>query len=607
MCITANYEKLSQEERNSSFEMISAHISRMKLWSVHCPANFEHLLCGMRGEKARLEGNNFKAMELYRKAINLSRKNSFINFEAIMCELAARFYQKADFPRIARTFYTEAHYIYTLWGAHGKAKWLETNNPDYVVYLETRNTGARSGSIALRASSNLSALTGITQHESMDLASLMKSTLVISGNVRLEDLLGNMLKVVMENAGAQRGVLILANQEGVLRIQAELSLPDEPEVLQNKALSQEANVPLTLIRYCERSKSPYVSENLSKENLFMKDVYIKEHNPISVLCVPILHQGKLKAIIYLENNFMKGVFNAKRIAIVNLLAGQVATSLENALLYASMEERVEARTRELNEANELLKYQHQRIADSIRYAQTMQSSILPTKEDLDSAFAEHFVIFRPKDIVSGDFYWYNRFENQHILALADCTGHGVPGAFMSMIGNSALDEIVKVKKINNPSVILEMLQSSIDEALRQRTRDGMDIAIIVVERLDNGLFKILFSSAKISLFYMEGEKAVRLKGTRKSIGGGMNIGKANFELDELHLPEGTRLYLCTDGFPDQCDANRISFKMTKVVELFEYYSEMPLKNQGIVFENILNEFMGTQEQRDDITLIGIKL
>jgi serine phosphatase RsbU (regulator of sigma subunit)/tetratricopeptide (TPR) repeat protein len=607
LCIAANYENMSQDAKNIYFELIGSHISRMKLWAEHCPANFEQLLCGMRAEKARLEGNNFKAMELYRKAINLSRKNAFINFEAIMCELAARFYHKAEFPRIARTFFTEAHYIYTLWGAHGKAQWLLAVYPDYIMYLNNRSVSSGSSTQTAKSTSNLSVFTGITQHETMDLASLMKSSQLISSEVRMEALLGNLLKVVMENAGAQKGYLMLVNQENVLRIQAESTSEKSVLVLQDKPLNSDAQLPVTLVRYCERTKTPFVTDDLSKENQFIKDNYVNTVKPLSALCVPVLNQGTLKAVIYLENSLITGAFNAKRITLVNLLVGQIATSLENALLYAGLEERVQARTHELNAANELLKVQHQRIADSIRYAQTMQNSILPTDEDLSGAFAEHFAIFRPKDVVSGDFYWYAHIGNQHILAVADCTGHGVPGAFMSMVGNSALDEIIKVKEITNPSLILDMLQNSIQEALRQRTRDGMDIAIMVCEQHDENTVKILFSAAKNSLLYWENNKIVRLKGTRRSLGGGASNTQTPFELHELFLPKGTQLYLTTDGFPDQCDSNRNSFKMARLIEMLESYQAFPLKEQARFFENTLNQFMGDEEQRDDITLIGLKL
>jgi serine phosphatase RsbU (regulator of sigma subunit) len=135
----------------------------------------------------------------------------------------------------------------------------------------------------------------------------------------------------------------------------------------------------------------------------------------------------------------------------------------------------------------------------------------------------------------------------------------------------------------------------------------MDIAIMVCEQHDENTVKILFSAAKNSLLYWENNKIVRLKGTRRSLGGGASNTQTPFELHELFLPKGTQLYLTTDGFPDQCDSNRNSFKMARLIEMLESYQAFPLKEQARFFENTLNQFMGDEEQRDDITLVGLKL
>jgi histidine kinase len=335
-----------------------------------------------------------------------------------------------------------------------------------------------------------------------------------------------------------------------------------------------------------------------------------QKNPVkSILCMPIVHQGKANFLIYMEHSQIAGAFTEKRIEVLNMLSTQIAISIENSMLYDTMEQKVDERTHELLKANQLLELQHARINSSIRYAKTMQDSILPTKEELKNAFAEHFVIYRPKDIVSGDFYWYAAIDNKHILAVADCTGHGVPGAFMSMTGNSLLDEIVKQKKISDPSQILEALHWGIQEALRQRinnNKDGMDIGISVIERLDNQ-YILTYAGAKRPLYYVQNGKLEKLDADRQSIGGKQIDEFTPFQNTQIELPLGSVIYMSTDGFADQNNAQRKTLSIRKFIELLNQYNSLPLDEQGRLYEKELDAFMGQEQQRDDITVIGIRL
>ena len=284
-----------------------------------------------------------------------------------------------------------------------------------------------------------------------------------------------------------------------------------------------------------------------------------------------------------------------------------------------LETQVKERTFELSQKNALLKSNNETIEEQnhyikagIRYAQTIQKAILPEERLIKKTF-EAFIIFRPKDVVSGDFYWFIQTENYSFLAAVDCTGHGVPGAFMSLIGNRILTEIVSQKKIYEPSKILTALDKGVKTALKQDktdNTDGMDVCLCRFEKTEEGNNRILFSGAKRPLFYViDGEENIlKIKGTRRTIGG--HISKStitNFADNEILLPNSSVLYLSTDGLVDQASPERNRFGSTKLVNLIKKIHSMPMSEQKkIIFDN-LKVHQQDAEQRDDITLISVRL
>lgn len=252
------------------------------------------------------------------------------------------------------------------------------------------------------------------------------------------------------------------------------------------------------------------------------------------------------------------------------------------------------------------------ITDSIRYAQTIQSSILPSASRLSEIYQEHFEVYLPKDIVSGDFYWGTEREGVRFISVIDCTGHGVPGAFMSMIGNTLLNRIVKELHIFDTAAILEKLNEGVISSLRQRSSensDGMDLALCAIRDIGNDEFTIEFCGAKNSLFYhskAQPDTIHRLRGNRKSIGGQRNAG-VSFSSHTITLKKGDSIYLCSDGLidmqtPDGRKVGALGFrKMT-----LEMIEEPLSKHQEVWYEKIA-EYSKTHEQRDDITVVGVRL
>jgi serine phosphatase RsbU (regulator of sigma subunit) len=272
-------------------------------------------------------------------------------------------------------------------------------------------------------------------------------------------------------------------------------------------------------------------------------------------------------------------------------------------------EEILAQRDDILKKNLALEQQTKAITDSIRYAQTMQQAILPLEQDLKRAFNDYFVLFRPKDIVSGDFYWYSHVDRKHILAVVDCTGHGVPGAFMSLIGNTILDETVNQKKILEPSQILDTIHLNIIKALRQaesNNMDGMDLGILVIDYQGDSVL-LHYAAAKRPLWYQKNGKIEAIQGDRRMIGGAKQDNPKPFQNHVVELPKGAVFYMQTDGLSDQPDAQRKNLGKGILIEFLNQNLHRPMAEQSDLLIQLLDNHKINTEQRDDITFIGIRL
>ena len=279
---------------------------------------------------------------------------------------------------------------------------------------------------------------------------------------------------------------------------------------------------------------------------------------------------------------------------------------------------IRQKSEELLVQKEEIEQINSQMHSSITYAKNIQTAILPTREEMDR-FLKSFVIFKPKDIVSGDFYWFAHLPEKGIykekifVATVDCTGHGVPGAFMSMIANQLLNEIVLEQKIVSPKSILEELDKKVKEALRQEVsdnNDGMDLCLCRIENDGGNSFTMKFSGAKRPLYYKHknDSKIKTLGADRRSIGGtSRKRGNVKFTNQEVTLHQGDMCWLSSDGLIDQNDADRKRLGSPTFVNILNSVCNKPLETQKEVLCYKLAEYQGDEEQRDDITVLGLKL
>jgi serine phosphatase RsbU (regulator of sigma subunit) len=306
----------------------------------------------------------------------------------------------------------------------------------------------------------------------------------------------------------------------------------------------------------------------------------------------------------------------KQDAVRNFLIGVIALALV-LVAVSFVAYRNKKRSNELlNMQKQQIEHQKQEITDSITYARNIQQALLPPREEITAVIPGFFVLYRPKDIVSGDFYWFSVADasrNAHLVAAADCTGHGVPGAFMSMIGVEKLNELAKTE--SRPGEILTELNRAVKKALRQsgegKTRDGMDIALVAIDRAGS---KLSFAGANRPLYIVKrnreqstSEDLIEIKPTKAAIGGHTS-DEQQFETQELQLERGDMIYLFSDGFADQFGGPSGKKLMTgKFRELLASIAHNPIKEQELSLERYLDEWKGLYEQVDDILVIGLQV
>ncbi|TAD95503.1 MAG: hypothetical protein EAZ97_15370 [Bacteroidetes bacterium] len=262
----------------------------------------------------------------------------------------------------------------------------------------------------------------------------------------------------------------------------------------------------------------------------------------------------------------------------------------------------------LESRNNLLEESTHKISKSIEAAKLIQKAILPSKDRMNELFSEYFIFLKPKDVVSGDFLWTDEIEDKKYLIVADCTGHGVSGAMLTMIGSALLDRIIRLMSIYNPAEILEKLHFEINKLLRQdqnKRDEGMDIAVLCWHEAHENCH-LTFAAAKRPLYYFYEGKIEKILGTRRNIGGFLHV-KKGFENQNLILPKGNVVYLCSDGYADQNSLTGEKITEKTLLTILEQSKDLSLKDQKEILRQQLKDHTKGVEQRDDILVVGVRI
>lgn len=423
--ILSSYYHISTPEDQTEFmKTLIAYSEQMRKWSDSCPVNFLCKSALIDAEIASIKGNDIEAMKLYEKAIHSAGESKFVHNQAISYEAAGRFYLSRGYSLFAQVYLNESRDCYKRWGAFGKIKQMSS------AYDLSENRYGKSDN------------SDMVGH--LDAISVVKASQAISGEIVLDNLLETLMKTMLENAGAQKGSLILLhNDELFLEIEAAIE-GDTIKVNRPNISDFSELIPETLINYVKRSRNSVILEDARDFNMFSNDKYIIENRPVSVLSLPILRKTSLAGLLYLENNLIRGAFTKDRIAVLELLASQAAISLENANMYRehiSMEE-------ELKELN-------QRLEDIIDFLP--DATFVINKEKRIIAWnkaMEELTGYKKHEIMNNDFNDYSLvFYNTSRPILADLvidqvSNHTAYYDFFNKNGSIVSGEVF-APKVNN--------------------------------------------------------------------------------------------------------------------------------------------------------------
>jgi PAS domain S-box-containing protein len=328
----ACWESAPHNQKREHLDSLRSHYKMFEVWAEHCAENFENRTALIGAEIARIEDRVLDAEALYEKAIRSAHANGFIHNKAVAYEVAARFYAARGFQKFADAYLLEARYCYQRWEADGKVRQLDHLYPHLAEGDPTRSV---TSMIAAPA-------------ELLDLATVIKVSRAVSAEMDLDRLIETAMRAALEHAGAVRGLLILSRNDGQ-HIEAE-AMTIGGQVLVRRKEAARCAVPQSIVNYVARTHEFVLLDDAAGESRFVADSYFSQHHVRSVLCLPLITQGKLVAIMYLENSLASHVFTTNRISVLKLLAAQVAISLENTQLYADLRQR-EAKIRRLVDAN----------------------------------------------------------------------------------------------------------------------------------------------------------------------------------------------------------------------------------------------------------------
>jgi serine phosphatase RsbU (regulator of sigma subunit) len=460
------------------------------------------------------------------------------------------------------------------------------------------------------------------QQESQNrlLLELHRVSLSLIGEMRLDKLIFKVLRIALENSYAEEAALLLPDPERpeelrlVCQVRADMY---EAPSLQSVPAQTVEGLFWPLIQHSIQAKENIVLADVQADSFWGRHPDLLRLSLRMVIALPLIYQGRLIGLLYLKHTSQPISLLPSEIEFLKLFTAPAAIALQNAQLYNHMETLVQKRTEEVVRQKEalekqarLLQQQNEDIMASLRYAQRVQRAIFPPWNEIFQFFPDSFLFYQPREIVGGDFYWFAHRLSKIIVAAGDCTGHGIPGAFMTIIANTLLKQIVELEGVFKPSEILYLLNLRMRAALHhedaqyQRFQEGMEIGLIQV---DIKRHRLLFAGSRRPLFWVHAGKGQEISGDRLTIGSPWEGEAPEFTLHTLEVSPGDMVYLFSDGYSDQLSPDNKRYQHRRLLELLESIAPHPAHQQRLLIEAELARWMGTTRQTDDILIIGLRI
>jgi len=606
LVLLAKYPEVSESEQTEFLQQVADHQQKMKILAFHAPMNFQHKYDLVEAEKARVLGQEWQAAKLYDKAIAGAKENQYLHEEAIAYELAAEFYLAQGMKKIAQTYLKDAHYCYQQWGALVKAEDLESRYPHFL-------TSKMASAIPTKATISATRMASTStkgSSEWLDLNSIMKAAQALSGEIVLSRLLEKMMHIVIENAGAEKGFLLLPQHDNWF-IEAKGQVDREDvNVLQSHPINNQP-IAESIIHYVKRTQENVVLNYATQEGQFTRDPYIVKQRPKSVLCAPLKNQGQLTGILYLENNLTSGAFTQNRLEVLTVLSSQLAISIENALLYRTQEQKVEERTAQLAQANqeitalnEQLKSENLRMSAELDVSRRLQQMLLPKDEELEAIDGLDINGFmEPADEVGGDYYDVLSQNGRILIGIGDVTGHGLEsGALAIMVQSSIRTLLASYQQLDSVKFLTALNQMVYHNVQRMNAEKSLSLALLCYQ--DRQI--LLTGQHEEMIIVRQGE--VKLIDT---IDLGFHIGLEPDITDfvaqtQVSLNPGDVVVLYTDGITEAENIDKQMYGLERLCQVIQQNWQQTAEQIRAAVINDVRQFIGTQKIFDDITLLVLK-
>jgi predicted ATPase/serine phosphatase RsbU (regulator of sigma subunit) len=591
---------------------VSENQAKMAHWAKHAPMNYQHKFYLVEAERCRVLEQDGDAREFYDKAIALAHENKYLNEEALANELASQFYKAKGQTKFAQVCLYESHYLYQQWGATAKVMDLEDKNPHFLTVPPNLRSTVTATATVMGSSTSRFKISTL-----LDLDSVTKAAQTLAGEIVLSRLLEKMMNTLIENAGAERGLLILEKDKSEWVIEAEgIFDVDEVTILQSIPLS--GHLPVSVVNYVIRTREPVVLTNAMQEGIYTEDSYIRQHQIKSVLGSPILHQGQLIGLLYLENNLTEGAFTSARLQILDMLSSQAAISLENALLYRTLEQKVERRTAQLATANKeitkanqeitllnaRLKKENLRMGAELEVAKQLQQMVLPKEAELEQIEELDIAGFmEPADEVGGDYYDV-LIENGRVkIGIGDVTGHGLESGVLMLMVQTTVSALF-LAGIDNPEQFLNVVNRTIyHNAQRMETDKNLTLSLLDYQE---GQLRITGQHEEVLVVRQRGE-IERIDTFDLGFSVGVEADIASFvSKKEVHLQPSDGIVLYTDGITEARNPKKKLYGIERLCQVVSQNWHLSAKEiqQAVIAD--VKQYIDTQKVFDDITLLVLK-
>ncbi len=573
------YADAETAEKGRILKRVEDAQAHMRRWARQSPVNYRHKYELVNAVRHWVLGQDTAAMALFDRVIRMARANDYLYDEAMANELAARFYLEKDRFSIARAYMAEARYAYLRWGATAKVRDIDA------VFPELLSAFAAPAPSAFPAGSTDVTTTSSDSTEVLDLASVLKSTQAMSGEIVLDTLLKKLLDIMMENAGAQRGFLVLDVGDRLL-VEAEASVDQEKTVVhQSTPLDRSDGLSRSIVNYVARTRSEIVLDDAANKGKFANTPYVIKNRPRSVLCMPLTTKDKLVGVLYLENNLATGVFTRGHLETLTVLSSQAAISLENARLY-----------------DQLADYSHslEEIVAALNLAQEVQQNLLPQRaprlESIDVAGRSLYC-----DETGGDYYDFIELPDRRLgIVVGDVSGHGVSAALLMASVRGFLR--ARATLSGSTAEIINGVNRliSVDTA---ETGQFMTLFYLVVAPQANRITWVRAGHDPAFLYCPATDQFEELSGAGLALGVSADW---TYEDYSQTIVSGQIVLLTTDGI---FEARNIEGEMFGK----ERFKDVVRKNAALEAEGIrkavieaVTQYRGDEPQEDDITLVILK-